>query len=309
MGTQNARCVAKAQALYQAWKNVTGGPPPSRNVLLLALSQAQLETAAGDAWPLAHNWGAVDYRACNAKEIQAITDGTLKEGYWLYKDGSFGAEHRADAVGVLHRDSHPGASGPEWFNVWFGAFADDVAGAANFLHTILRMIPKDVLASPDIDSTTYATHVYLHCYFEGTVHGARPCGKRSEPLTPPEQGNVNNYAKGMDRNRSALESGLNGWDFPEDKPAPQPTPVPIPEPTPAPAPVPTPEPAPVPAPAPAPATIDQHRPTVGWAAALGAAILAFLQEHKTAVFVVCALLVLVVAGDVYIHMRRKQTKQ
>lgn len=308
----DARWVQKAQALYTAWKQVSGKAPPSKTALLIALCQAQLETAAGDAWPLAHNWGAVDLRACNAKELAAIDAGTLKEGNWLFPDGSFSGTHQPNAVGVLHSDSHPTPSGPAWYHVWFGAFPDDVAGAAYFLRTVFRMVPADTLNDPNISIESYITQIYLHCYFEGTHAGARPCGKRTLPLTPPEQLNVNDYCGTVRRIMTGVLSALIGWDYPEDKPpVPRPAPAPTQEPAPDPAPAPAPDPQPAPAPAPTPPTppapIQPHRPVVGWLAAVGAAAMAFYQEHRTLVICVAVVLVAVVAVDIYVHWKRKQT--
>lgn len=306
----DSRWVAKANACFQAWKNVSGNAPPGRNVFIFALAQAQLETSAGDAWPLAHNWGAVNYRSCNAKELAAIEAGTLKDGNWLYPDGTTSAEHNQNAVGVLHSDSHPTPSGPSWFHVWFGAFPDDVAGAANFVRTVLRMVPKETLADPDITSSLYAQALYLKGYFEGTVAGARPLGKRSLPLTPPEQANVDSYAKVIDRISTGINSALKGWTFPEE-PKPQPTPEPAPEPAPPapePAPEPTPEPSPEPtppAPAPTPPAPVPHRPIVAWLAAASAAAMVFLQEHKALLIVLGIVLVAAVVLDVAIHFKKK----
>lgn len=313
-GMADTRWVEKANALSQAWKNVGGSFPPNKSIVLIALAQAQLETSAGDAWPLAHNWGAVDYRAVNAKELAAIDAGTLKDGSWLFPDGSWSADHRPEAVGILHSDSHPTPSGPSWFHVWFGAFPDDVAGAGNFLHTIFRMVSKEKLADPNLDAVGYATEIYLHCYFEGTVAGARPCGKRSIPLTPPEMANVNNYAKIITRIVAGLQSALKDWDVPlpipvpippKPDPAPTPAPDPAPAPTPEPAPAP-PEPAPDPAPAPSPTPPAPiaHRPLVAWLGALGVAVMAFGKEHPAYV-AVAIIIVLIVVADVAVHFKKK----
>jgi hypothetical protein len=319
----DSRWVQKAQALYTAWKQVSGKAPPSKTVLLIALCQAQLETSAGDAWPLAHNWGAVDFRAANAKELADIAAGTLKDGYWLFPDGTYSATHQPNAVGVLHSDSHPTPNGPSWYHVWFGAFTDDVAGAANFLKTIFRMVPADVLADPNISVDTYVTQIYMHCYFEGSVAGARPCGKRVLPLTPPEQANVNSYAGIINRIMTGVLSALVGWDYPTDpapgpQPAPRPTPPPAPRPGPPPVPAPAPQPAPAPADPPTPAPAPQpapeppkppaplhppSRPQMGWLTAVGAAVLAFWQKHPVLV-VIGVLLVIAVIVDVVIHMRQ-----
>lgn len=311
----DARWVQKANALYTAWKRISGKAPPSNTALFIALCQAQFETTCGDAWPLAHNWGAVDHRPCNPEELAAIAAGTLKDGYWLYADGTFGAEHQATVVGVLHSDSHPTPKGPVWYHVWFGAFPDDVLGSVNFLHTVFRMVPA-VLTDPNLSVETYVEGIYLHCYFEGTVGGARPCGKRTLPFTPPEQANVDHYAGTINRLMGGIRAALTGWEYAPPPPTPEPPPVPKPEP-PAPVQNPTPEPPvpePTPEPTPVQAPMQPHRPVVGWMTAAGAAVIAFWQSHLSSqsagwwvLIGVGAILVVAVIVDVIIHLKRQKT--
>jgi hypothetical protein len=221
-----SRWVTKATALFDAWVKETGSPPPSQNALCLALAQAQFETACGDAWPNAHNWGACDLRSPNAAEIASFKAGTLKDGDWLFPDGHTSSTWDASAIGVLHGDSDPNHGA---FQVWFAAFPDDVAGAMYFLRIALRSTAA-VLRNAACTPQTYATALYEGCYFGGVHPGARPCGHRSAPFNAAEAANIADYANAITRNLSVIAAGLAGWTMPG---APLPTPVPAPSATPS----------------------------------------------------------------------------
>ncbi len=205
--------VAKANALAAAWPH--GGPPITKNAVRLGLAQATFETHCGDDWPGSCNWGAAQYRACTAKEVQAIAAGTLRNGMWLYADGSWSAFHTAAALAVLKTDTHPGASGPVRYAVWFAAFPDDVDGAANYLHIVMRMASA-VMGNPDATPEDLALAIYLRGYFEGSHAGARPVGQRSLPLTQPEAANVADYAAALRRVLKDIDPALAAWSPPTD---------------------------------------------------------------------------------------------
>jgi hypothetical protein len=197
---------AKAAALAAAWPRVTGAPP-NKNAIRLCLAQATHESHCGDDWPLSNNWGCCDYRPCNAAELVAITNGQLADGSWLYADGTFSSAHRPDAVAQMHTDVHPGGVR---YHTWFAAFPDDVAGAAYYLKIAWRMAGA-VLACEQATATDFATACYVHGYFEGVHPGARPVGRRTLPLTPPEAANVADYASAMNKVLPEIDAALQGW--------------------------------------------------------------------------------------------------
>jgi hypothetical protein len=197
----------KAGALWQAWINVTGAQPPSLNALMLALAQAQHETHAGDDWPGARNWGACDLRAPNLGERADIAVGALKNGMWLHHDGTYGPVHLPDDQGILQGDSDPNTGA---FHVWFAAFPDDVSGAAYFLRIVLRCA-RAALADEACTPETYATALYLGCYYGGFHAGARPCGKRSAPFNEAELANIGDYAGAIAKILPGIQAALAGW--------------------------------------------------------------------------------------------------
>lgn len=217
-----AWAAAKASAMLAAGKQVLGDTwPPSLSTFLLPMAQAMFETNLGDSWKNAANWGACDLRALTPQEQAACVAGALKAGDWLHSDGTSGGPHRADDKGILQVDSHPGGT---TFRVWFAAFPDDVAGAAYFLRIVCRS-SKAVLLDPNASPLSYATALYLGCYYEGVHTGARPCGHRTLPLNAGEATNVNSYMTVVASRASVLAGLLTqaGWSLPA--PAAPPTPI------------------------------------------------------------------------------------
>jgi hypothetical protein len=216
---------AKATALWQAWQQLEGAPPPNVNALQLALAQAELETNCGDAWPEAHNWGACDLRSLTAAEFAAYKAGTLKVNDWLFPDGSTSSTWGPAATGLLKGDSDPNTGK---FVVWFAAFPDDVAGAKYFLGIALRNT-KGVLEDAACSPWSYAAQLYLACYFGGFHGGARPCGHRAAPFNAAELANIGDYANGITARLHGIVAGLVGWEPPGSTvPAPPPAPEPPP---------------------------------------------------------------------------------
>ena len=203
-----AVAASKATALLAAWRTVLGCDPPALSTFLLPLAQADFETGMGAAWPPSRNWGACDLRGLTPAEQAA----NLPAGTWLHKDGTYDQTHRPDDVGVLQTDSHPGGT---TFRVWFAAFPDDVAGAAYFLRIVCRS-SKAVLLDPNASPLSYATALYLGCYYEGVHTGARPCGHRTLPLNAGEAANVNSYMTVVASRASVLAPLLAqaGWALP-----------------------------------------------------------------------------------------------
>ena len=215
-----ARWQSKATSLAQAWVRVTGAQVPNMNALHLGLAQAEFETNCGEAWGSAHNWGATDLRSPNAAERAAYAAGTLKPGYWLHHDGTFGPDRRPGDVGIFQGDSDPNAGK---FVVWFAAFDDDVSGAAYYL----RYGRKPCLNDPACTSDMFAEALYLAGYYGGVTPGARPVGKRTPPLNTGERANVTAYAKALDARLSVIVPALAGWAPPGFVAPPPPAPAPI----------------------------------------------------------------------------------
>src|SRR5580704_10232348 len=109
---------ASLAADYQAaWTRVFGRPCNYR-ALCLAMSVAEHETNNSRAWPGTNNFGAVQLRSLTADEMDEFRAGKLKAGeIFQSTNGAPG--------GVLHIDTHPTASGPEPYPVWFVYFGND----------------------------------------------------------------------------------------------------------------------------------------------------------------------------------------
>jgi hypothetical protein len=213
--------VAKASAVQEAWTRSTGSQPPSKDAVAITVAQADFETRDGDAWSQCFNWGAVDLRAITAPEALAISNGALKDGDWLYPDGSHSSVRKPGAIGQLHTDTHPGSDGAEKYHTWFAAFDDDVAGAQHFLEVVFRMIGDfDWTGARNLMVHDYATRLYLHGYFEGEVPGARPYAARKLPLTNPEAANVTNYARSITECLVGIDKALTAWELPVTTPPP-----------------------------------------------------------------------------------------
>jgi hypothetical protein len=203
-----SRWTDKATSLWLAWQDVTGATPPTMRALTLCLAQCEHETNCGDAWPMAHDEGATDLRACTPAEIAAINAGQLHKGYWLYADNTWGPAHKPGAIGIMQTDSHPGGIS---YAVWFAAFDDDRHGFGYFLHVIRRMVPSAILADTQASPSQFAQALYLSCYYEGVHTGARRCGARALPLNSGEQANVDDYARAVARLLATIELALVGW--------------------------------------------------------------------------------------------------
>lgn len=223
--------VSKANALCAAWSGIESAPPITKAAVRLCLAQATFETHCGDDWPLSCNWGAAQYRACTVQELQQVSTGALKNGDWLFADGSHSSTHAPSAVAQLHTDTHPTPSGPQRYAVWFSAFPDDIAGAGNLLHIVLRMA-SEALGDPNCTVVEYVTAVYRHGYFEGSHAGARPIGKRVAPLTGPEADNVADYAMGLNGVLASIDEALTDWDVTASAAAPAQPELVVPDPTP-----------------------------------------------------------------------------
>ena len=190
-------------AYMQAFPNAGGGAEstPSRNAILLCMSVAEHETNNGRAWPGTNNFGAVQLRPLTLQERTAFDDGILHAG-----------DYTPNRDGVLHVDTHPGPSGAIPYPVWFAAFADRVAGIAHFLRVLYRLsdsAPDAADASPG----SVAKAMYLHGYYEGAHHGARPLGQRTDPLTSPEQANVDDYTHAVTACLATIAGALGSWDY------------------------------------------------------------------------------------------------
>ena len=205
--------IERATILRNAWIKVVGSPPPNKNAIVLCLAQAIHESQAGACWDNSGCWGCCDLRALNAAEVAAFKAGTLKVGWWLYPDNTFGPDHRPDSIGTIRGDSDPNNGA---FHVWFFAGTQD-AGAAYYLRAGVRGA-RHVLADPACSPETFATALYVEvCYFGGTTSGSRPCGKRHPPYNAAELANINAYAGAMAKLMPAITSALAGW---HDDPAP-----------------------------------------------------------------------------------------
>lgn len=185
-----------------AYRNLFGGLP-SRDQVLYAMAVAEFETNNGRAWPRTYNFGAVQLRTPTTAEQAEISSGALQAGSVLPASGG-------KPGGVLHEDTHP-ASGPYW--VWFAAFPNQLDGVTYFLQTLYSRDGCNSAGSIE----DLVSCMYLHCYFEGSTPGARPCGSRSIPFTAPEQANVDAYVGYVTRTYGAVSSNVGGW-VPEDKP-------------------------------------------------------------------------------------------
>lgn len=206
----SARWISKANSLWEAWISATNSAPPNYNAVRMVLAQAQHETSCGDDWDSSHNWGACDLRALNLSEKAAFKNGDLKVGQWLYPDGSWGPEHRQDSTGTIRGDSDPNSGA---FHVWFFAAPTDAEGAAYMLRAGVRGA-RNVLTDPQCDVGTYAKALYMQCYFGGFHAGARPCGRRPEPMNAAEQANINDYAGAMSKILPSIDAGLASWTLP-----------------------------------------------------------------------------------------------
>lgn len=177
---------AKAIALNEAW-NLHQQGTLTQPGIILGLSPAALETQAGEAWPGEYNWGACTLRSLNAAEAQVLKAAGLKpsiaKGHQEIERKAMQA--LADAgiprpsgtvAGIfvpsatIHCDSRTvkDATGkpvtiPHF--VWFANFADDIGGAAYYLH-LLGQGARQVLLS---GGTPYelAAAMYRRGYFGG----------------------------------------------------------------------------------------------------------------------------------------------
>jgi hypothetical protein len=176
--------------------------PSHRNAIIIAMSVAEHETNNGRAWPGTNNFGAVQLRTLTPNELASFQAGTLKAG-----------DYNAAHDGVLHVDTHPpGIPYP----VWFAAFPTRAEGIWRYLQTLWRLSA----GRADFTDATCADVVkemYLHGYFEGFHPGARPVGKRTLPLTPPEQANVDDYTGAVQKCRDMIEPQLDSWDYGRDQ--------------------------------------------------------------------------------------------
>lgn len=207
------RWESKAASAWDAWVSVTGGPPPNKNGFFLFLAQAQFETSCGDAWRDVNGvpsccWGACDLRGMNAAEKAAFAAGTLKIGDFLYPDGTWGSLHKPGTVGTLRGDSDPNTGG---FRVFFACFDTDTLGASYMLRAGVRAA-RNAFSDPECTPFTYAKALYVGCCYFGGIHaGARPCGRRSDPLNDAETKNITDYANAIQRQLPVIEAGLIDW--------------------------------------------------------------------------------------------------
>jgi hypothetical protein len=179
--------------------------PSHRNAIILACSVAEHETNNGRAWPGTWNFGAVQLRALTLQEAYAYNAGQLKVG-----------DFTPSRDGVLHVDTHPTANGPQPYPEWFAAFPNRVAGIVHFLHVLWQ----DSDCAPDaLDATPFsvADAMYQRGYYEGRHSGARQVGKRSYPLTAPEQANVTDYANAVAACMATIGPALASWDYGRDQ--------------------------------------------------------------------------------------------
>lgn len=173
---------------------------PSKSAVVIPMCIAEFETQNGRSWPGTNNFGATQ-----------LSRGQVPIDLWARKDSlAAGTRFPGNPGGVLHIDTHPTASGPEKYAAWFAAFDQRVDGIAFFLAALWR-ISKGAPDAPDATCTSVATGQYLGGYFEGGHAGARPVAKRSIPLTPPEQANVDDYARALDRIRPTIQTALADW--------------------------------------------------------------------------------------------------
>lgn len=185
----------------------------TRTALLLAMAVAEHETLNGRAWPGSNNFGAVQLRQLTADEHARFAAGTLKAG------DKFEPPAPGQPGGVLHVDTHPTKVKDDQGNlhdksvpypVWFAYFPERVDGVAFFLKALWRLsggAPDAAGATP----YTVALAMYRHGYYEGFHGGARPVGQRSDPLTTPEQQNVDDYSKAVTWCFAGIRLVLADW--------------------------------------------------------------------------------------------------
>lgn len=196
------------EAAYETAFASAFGREAERFDVLLAMLVAELETQNGRAWPGTWNFGAVQLRALTADELAHYHAGTLKAGDTF--PGNPG--------GVLHVDTHPTTSGPQFYPVWFAAFPTRLDGIRYFLKSAVYATAGELAAAHTGDDAKLARAMYLRGYYEGGAPGARPWWQRTEPLNAAEEKNVAAYAHAMDAHRSAITAAL-GWTEPESEPA------------------------------------------------------------------------------------------
>jgi len=175
--------------------------PSHRNAIEIAMSCAEHETNNGRAWPGQNNFGAVQLRSLTADEQAAFDAGAIKAG-----------DYTASRDGCLRVDTHPGPTGPVPYPMWFAAFPDRPAGIAHFIKTLYRLT-GGMFSDDAATCASTAQAMYLHGYYEGAHHGARPVGHRVNPLTAPELANIADYAGAMQRCRDVIVPMLTGWDY------------------------------------------------------------------------------------------------
>lgn len=176
------------------------GISPSKHAVLFAMTVAEHETRNGRAWPGCNNFGGVQLRRLTTEERAAFDAGTLKAG----------ARLAGNPGGELHVDTTPTAHGNVAYPVWFAAFPTVIDGVTYFLKILLKGRPacRVVVDSPSAPLADLATMMYVTGYYEGFHAGGRPLGKRSLPLLPAEQANVDDYTKALERNLVTLTTGL-----------------------------------------------------------------------------------------------------
>jgi hypothetical protein len=178
------------------------GAPKTRWAMLLAMACAEHETSNGRSWPGQWNFGGVQFRSLTPDELTSFHAGSLKPG-----DRCPG--------GVLRIDTHPGADGAEPYPVWFRAADTRVEGIAFFIMTLWRLSAS----APEKDGAsevTVAREMYRRGYFEGFHAGGRAIYVgggfgRTDPMTPPEEANVQDYAAAMTRCLGSFMPALKDW--------------------------------------------------------------------------------------------------
>ncbi len=239
----------KAQALADAWTSHYGSVLPHDGIAL-GLGPAQLETRCGDAWPGPdglldtsddeRNWGACTLRALTGEEHGVLDSAkiypSIGQGHVeiakraMVALATAGFEVPSGVVAginvpraTIHCDSHTvkdahGKSVTIPHFVWFANFANDVDGAAYYLH-LLGSGGRAELARPG-NGWSLAAAMYARGYFGGFHPHAKYIGKDGTE----HDGNAENiaaYAKLIDYWLPQIKASLASWS-PETIPVPQP---------------------------------------------------------------------------------------